>query len=106
MSRPDERVYVDVFGNEIVLSDKVRDLILRKHPETADFIDQIGVVLREPDEIRQSTRDERTALYYRYASEILNGKWLVVVVKRIDRHFISTVYATNKIKAGEVLWVK
>ncbi len=37
---------------------------------------------------------------------VLNGKWLVVVVKRIDRHFISTFYATDQIKSGEILWKK
>jgi len=34
------------------------------------------------------------------------GKWVVVVGKRADRRFISTVYATDWIKSGEVLWPK
>lgn len=99
-----DRMFSDVFGHEIALAASVRAMILKKHPETADFIDDIDLVLKEPAEIRQSVRDERSVLYYRYDPTILNGKWVVVVVKRVDRHFVSTVYATDQIKSGERLW--
>jgi hypothetical protein len=102
----DEQIYIDVLNEEIVLTQQVRISILNKHPEVADFIDQIGTVLREPDEIRRSIRDERVVLYYRYESETLNGKWIVVVVKRVDRNFVSTIYATDKVKSGEAIWTK
>lgn len=102
----DEQVYVDALDEEIALTEQVRTTILSKHPEVADFIDQIEVVLREPDEIRRSIWDDRVVLYYRYETEILNGKWIVVVVKRVDRNFVSTIYATDKLKSGEVIWIK
>lgn len=102
----DEQIYIDVLDEEIVLTQQVRTTILNKHPEVADFIDQIEVVLRDPDEIRRSIRDDRVVLYYRYETEILNGKWIVVVVKRVDRNFVSTIYATDKLKSGEVIWTK
>lgn len=102
----DEHVYVDVLDEEIVLTQHVRATILTKHPEVTGFIDQIEVVFREPDEIRRSIRDDRVVLYYRYESEILNGKWVVVVVKRADRNFVSTIYATDRIKSGEIIWTK
>ena len=101
-----ESVYQDVLGNAVVLADNVRATILQKHPETQDFIDLLPKVLAEPDEIRQSVHDGRVILYYHFAAHVLNGKWLVVVVKRIDRYFISTFYATDQIKSGEILWKK
>ena len=98
--------YKDVFGDEIILVDSVRAMILMKHPETVDFIDQIDRVLAQPDEVHQSVRDKRSILYYRFEDGILKGKWVVVVVKRIDQNFISTIYATDQIKSGETLWKK
>lgn len=83
-----EQVYRDVLGEEIVLVESVRQMILLKHPEAADFIDRLDHILADPDEIRRSVRDERVA----------------AVVKRIDRNFISTLYATDQVKSGEVLW--
>lgn len=101
-----EKTYTDVFGEEVVLTDSVRVMILQKHPEAADFIERIEKVLAEPDEVRQSTRDERSVLYYRYEADVLNGKWVVVVVKRVDRQFIATLYATDQIKSGVGIWKK
>ncbi|MBZ0316060.1 MAG: hypothetical protein K8L91_06560 [Anaerolineae bacterium] len=99
-----EQVFTDIFGEEIVLADSVRQMILLKHPETADFIDQLDRIFADPDEIRRSVRDERSVLYYRFEAEILKGKWVVAVVKRIDRNFVSTLYATDQVKSGEVIW--
>jgi hypothetical protein len=101
-----ERTYRDVFGNAIALADSVREVILLKHPEAADFVDRIDKVLLEPDEVHRSVRDERSILYYRFEHDLLNGKWIVIVVKRVDRHFISTIYVTDQIKSGDVLWKK
>jgi hypothetical protein len=101
-----EQVYTDVFDAEVVLTNDVRAVILTKHPEVEDFIENIGDVLLTPDEVRRSIRDERQVLYYRYEENVLSGKWVVVVVKRIDRNFVSTIYATDSIKSGEVIWTK
>jgi hypothetical protein len=101
-----EQVYKDVFGDEIVLTDTVREVILTKHPEVIDFLDSVSSVLLTPDEIRRSVNDERVILYYHFQEAVLDGKWVVVVIKRIDRNFISTIYATDKIKSGDVIWKK
>jgi hypothetical protein len=101
-----EQICLDVFGDEVVLADSVRATILKKHPEAATFIDRIADVLADPDEVRQSVRDQRAVLYYRYEDAVLGGKWVVTVVKRIDRNFVSTLYATDQIKSGEQLWKK
>lgn len=101
-----EHLYRDVFGAEVVLTDTVKAMILQKHPEVSDFIDQIDRALAEPEEVRRSIRDKRVVLYYRFEAAVLEGKWVVVVVKRIDRNFVSTMYATDQIKSGEVIWTK
>ncbi len=99
-----EQSFKDVQGEIVVLTNSVREMILLKHPETVAFIDALGSVLAAPDEIRRSIRDERSVLYYRYMPNILGGKWIVAVVKRIDRNYVSTFYATDQIKSGEVIW--
>ena len=101
-----ERFYRDVRGDEIVLADGARATILAKHHEVTLFIDGLDRVLSDPDEIRRSVRDERVVLYYQYRADVLNGKWVVAVVKRVDRHFVSTLYVTDRIKSGERLWKK
>jgi len=106
MSDTGEQVYTDVFDQEVVLTATVRAAILAKHPEVAGFIDQIGDALRTPDEVRQSVSDSRVVLYYQFKEQLLEGKWVVVVVKRVDRQFIATIYATDKIKSGAALWTK
>lgn len=102
----EEYIFIDLFGDEIVLTEDVRAAILAKHPEIVPFISEMSTVLKTPDEIRRSIYDERAVLYYCYREQVLDGKWLVVVVKRIDRNFVSTFYATSRIKSGDVLWTK
>ena len=106
MDEISEIIYQDVFGEEVVLTDTVREVILTKHPEVADFIELIRGALADPGEVRRSVSNEQVALYYRFEDDVLDGKWVVVVVKRVDRKFISTIYATDQIKLGDVLWPK
>ena len=106
MGDTNEQLYTGVFGNDVVLTDSVRAAILAKHPEVAAFIDRLGVVLLSPDEVRQSVSDTRVVLYYQFRDEVLGGKWVAVVVKRVERHFVSTAYATDRVKSGEVIWTK
>jgi hypothetical protein len=101
-----DEIFTDVFGETVVLTVQVRSNILQKHPEVNNFIDQLPQVLGDPDELRESTNDSRVVLYYQYQDDVLNGKWVVVVVKQIDRNYISTIYATDKIKSGTVIWQK
>lgn len=100
------QTFLDVFGETVVLTDAVRDVIVSKHPEVVDFIHLAPIILQSPDEVRRSVSDERTMLYYRYDAEALGGKWIVMVVKRADGRFVSTIYATDKIKTGDVIWKK
>ena len=85
-----DEIFTDVFGETIVLAAQVRSHILEKHPEVNDYIDNLSQVLGDPDELRESTNDSRVVLYYQYHDKVFNGKWVVVVVKQIDRNYIST----------------
>ena len=98
--------FVDCWGQAIFLDEEVRQIVLSKHPEVSQFIDRVVTTLRDPDVVRQSKLTKRSRLYYRFFEDILRGKFLVVVVKCVDLDFVSTVYITNKVKEGEVLWRK
>ena len=92
--------------NSPLSDDDVRLNILLKHPEITSVIEKLPDILAQPDEIHRSIQDDRVVLYYQLQETVFNGKWVVVVVKRIDRNFISTIYLTNKIKSGELVWKK
>jgi hypothetical protein len=89
-----------------MLTASVCALILAKHPEVGGFLERVGDVLADPEQVRQSQRDERTALFYRMEPGVLGGKWVVVVIKQLEQHFVSTIYATDRIKSGNVLWTR
>ena len=101
-----EKIYIDLFHEEIVLASEVSATILVKHPEIEAFFDTLPEVFKSPIEIRRSATDNRAVLYYYSDDQVLRGKWIVAVVKRIDRNFVSTIYLTDKMKAGEILWTK
>ncbi len=98
--------FTDYRGEDVYLSDNVYHVIILKHPEAKKLFNRVGNTLVSPDEVRKSVTDSRTRLYYRFYSDVLKGKFVVVVVKQVDKNFISTIYATDKIKEGEVLWKK
>lgn len=96
----------DYRGVQIHLTDEVSQIILTKHPETQEFFERIAETLAHPDLVKQSQTDTRVNLYYRFYSEILNGKFVVIVVKYAQEYFVSTFYATDKIKEGRLIWKK
>jgi len=98
--------FKDYLGEQVVLTKDVYGVILLKHPESKKFFDHIGETLASPEVVRRSVTDIRTRLYYRFYRDVLDGKFVVVVVKRAEGNFISTIYATDKIKEGEVIWQK
>lgn len=76
------------------------------HPDLSKYFGKISEILLTPDEVRQSIYDKEVIIFYKYFSEIKNGKFISVVVKTGIRNFILTSYLTDKIKGGEVLWKK
>lgn len=98
--------FTDRFGQAVLLHRTQRAAILGKHPETRELMDQLAIVLADPDEVRRSVRREDCVLYYRHDSTVLGGKWMVVVVKHASESVISTFYVTDRIKSGETIWTK
>ncbi len=70
--------FMDCFENRISLYQEVLEHAIAKHPEASSFVDRIGDILGDPDEIRVSNSDPRVVLYYQHRQEIYGGKgwWL------------------------------
>ncbi len=83
-----------------------------EHPEISDYLLDVGTTIQSPDLVFQSTRDERSRIFYHLyvGREKLKDKHLVVVVKYIQeeetkRGFISTMYLSRAVYSrGELLW--
>jgi hypothetical protein len=78
--------------------------LLIKHPDIANYENEIQQTINEPDVIYQSQRDINVLLFYR----ILKAKrWLVAVARRLNGEgYLITAYQTDAIKTGEKLWPK
>lgn len=90
--------FVDYRDETIQLSEEVYNVVLTKHPEAEKFVEQVGETLASPDIIKRSQTDARVNLYYKFYSHVLNGKFVVIVAKFAQEYFVSTFYATDKIK--------
>ncbi|PIV54212.1 hypothetical protein COY52_10800 [Candidatus Desantisbacteria bacterium CG_4_10_14_0_8_um_filter_48_22] len=98
--------FVDCFKNEITLSQQRWIHIIQEHPEVKEYIKEIETVLKDPDLIKESKKDREVYLYYRFFKEILKGKYIIVVVKKIMLSFVVTCYITDRIKEGDIIWEK
>ena len=75
-----------------------------KHPVMKDKEDEVRLVLSDPDEIRQSIKDENVYLFYRIQKQ---KRWICAVVKdNTGKGFLITAYPTDNIKEGKVIWKK
>ena len=78
-----------------------RKIITFKHPAMARKEEEVKLALHEPDEIRQSVRNESVLLYYRNE----NDYFTCVVVRVLnDEGFIITAYITDRVKEGKRIW--
>ncbi len=93
---------------DIRLSDERLKHIEDDHPEMVGQIDKISDTLLSPDVIVGSKTDKNAEMFYkRYKSTPVTQKFLCVIVKNlIEDLFIITVYFTDTVKRGEVLWKK
>lgn len=97
----------DLYGRRIQLTAAGWAHIIQQHPYMVNFLPEVGETLRNPEQIRRSAQDpERCRLYYRwYTGTIIGDKWLCVVIKVLPvEAFVTTAYATNKIKQGDLIW--
>jgi len=98
---------IDKFGNRVSLTTERLKHILRRK-EMQSQIEKIKLTLKEPHEVRFSTKDPQVLLYYRFFLHTpVNPKYLVVVVKCLNKAgIILTSYFSDRIKKGGIKWVK
>jgi hypothetical protein len=101
-------MFKDLNDREIQLSPERLQHIETHHPEMINQITRIKETLLDPIRIIQSRSDSTVELYYHlYQDTPVTEKYLCVVVKVLkEKLFIITVYFTDTIKKGEVLWKK
>lgn len=97
----------DYQGLSIRLTEERMKHIL-EHPEMKSMSHNITETLSNPDCVLQSANDQQTELYYRYYLKTKVGdKFLCVVVKKNEKDaFVITAYLTDKIKKGNIIWIK
>ncbi len=102
------KFYKDLYGRGIRLSPERIQHIEADHPEMKNQIDKINETLLNPEMVIQSRSDSTVQLFYHpYKDTPVTEKYLCVVVKVLtDNLFIITVYFTDAIKKGEILWKK
>ncbi|MCS7135166.1 MAG: DUF4258 domain-containing protein [Nitrososphaerota archaeon] len=77
-------------------------LITKKHPIMKDKEDIVKSTLEFPDEIRQIKIDKNVFLYYKKFDRLY-----CVVVKHLEKEgFLITAYPTDKVKEGDLIWLK
>lgn len=78
-------------------------IVTIKHPVITGKEKEVQKTLQSPEIIRVSNSDEKVFLYYRK-----HGKNYLCVVARHQngKGYIITVYMTNKIKEGKIIWQK
>ncbi len=97
--------WFDVFSQPVELTEERWQHIVTEHPIMSEYREQLPTVLADPDYVKRSKRDEDVLLYYRYFTDILDGKFLLVVIKKdSQRSFILTGYVTRSIMKGESVW--
>jgi hypothetical protein len=98
--------FEDCFRRIIRLTDERLAHIL-EHWEMQGMEDELERVLQQPVVVRRSHSDKTVWLFYRFYTQTpVGGKWLCVLVKLVeDDAFVVTAYLTDKLKAGEDLWL-
>lgn len=91
---------IDKTGRRIRSTEKQMNHILRKHPQIANYQDEIIDTLINPLKITDYGLDEDVRYYYKYLkNRISPEKYLLVVVKYLNGEgFIITAYFEKDIK--------
>ena len=82
------------------------------HPEIKDYLDDIKKIIQLPDLVFESTKDNRSKIFYKLNTGrgIFKNKHLVVVVKYVQEQnivgYISTMYLSRSVYTkGKLLWM-
>jgi hypothetical protein len=108
---------IDYEGTPVVLSRatwqaKAGGEQLGNHPEVRSYLDEVKAAIEFPDLVFQSTRDERSRIFYRLrvGQGDFAGKHLVVIIKYVQRAesrrgYVSTIYLSRAVYSrGPILW--
>jgi len=97
----------DYDGRSVRLTDE-RWRHIEEYPEMIGWRRAVAERLLEPEAVIQSASDPLARLSYRfYHRTMMGGKHLCVVVKvRQDDAFVVTAYLTDRVKKGNVLWLR
>jgi hypothetical protein len=119
MSLQEEVIFetMDYQGTPVVLSRttwhaKAGNDEVGSHPEIRGYLRDVKGTVESPDLVFQSTRDERSCVFYRLQAgrDDFSGKHLVVVVKYVQqttgrRGYVSTIYLSRTVYSqGTLLW--
>lgn len=96
-------------GGEVELSDERERHITDHHPDLLPANkDRIRDTLADPDQVRRSKRFGNARLFAKWYDDLLNAKYVVVVVvsdvQPGERNWIVTAYITTKIAEGDTEW--
>ncbi len=77
-------------------------IVTVKHPVMIGQENLVREALEKPEQVRRSRSDYNVYLFYRQVSP---GRWICAVVKRLnDDGFLITVYPTEAVKEGTLIW--
>jgi hypothetical protein len=89
-------------SEDCILTDEQENHISQRHPDAT--LNLISSCLKTPNEVRRSTSNHISNLYYITKTE---SRLFCVVLKVCpDGNFISTAYSTTKIKSGQLIYEK
>jgi hypothetical protein len=82
------------------------------HPEIRSYLEDVRSAIESPDLVFQSTRDDRSRIFYRLRAGRgdFAGKHLVIVVKYVQQAsgrqgYVSTIYLSRAVYSqGTLLW--
>ena len=73
----------------------------QKHPAMLGRLAEVAATLREPDEIRRSSKDADVLLFHRRAGR----RWVCAVARYNPlASVLITAYPADSIKRGDVVW--
>ena len=90
----------DKTGRKISLTKKQWSHITKKHPQVADYQEEIKETLKNPLKITDYSLDENVRYYYKYLKHRISPKkYLLVIVKYLNgRGFIISAFFEKHIK--------
>jgi hypothetical protein len=98
----------DYLNRGVRFTEERKRHILENHPELKNHMEKISEVILDPEMVVTSKLDSSIELYYRYYTNTnVGNKYLCAIVKVLENDFfIVTVYFTDKIKEGKLIWEK